>query len=112
MTSDISQADIELACGGPLDWPADPLERMLYYCWVCNQLRESIGSEQTSLADFLGSFGTRETDTLMHEASLRVGRMNSLHTWQVDWEGGAAGIAKLLKTPHEDWPYPPERYRL
>lgn len=93
-------------------WAEERTNTPLYYCWICNQLREAVGSKRTSRADMLGSFGTRETDTLMHEASLRVGQMNSLHSWQDHWEGGPVGIAKLLKTPREDWPYPRERYRL
>ncbi|WP_425043981.1 hypothetical protein [Primorskyibacter sp. S87] len=75
--SDISEVEIQLACGGPLAWPADPRTRILFACWVLDRLEAALGKERTTNCLMMGSFGAADTDAKMQAGLARLARINS-----------------------------------
>ncbi|WP_170324979.1 hypothetical protein [Ruegeria arenilitoris] len=105
--TDITQAELERAMGGPIRWPSCPIKCMALACFLNDRLSAFVDPERLRMAWLMGSFGNSETDTKFQAASRWLADLNGRHR-ALDAPQGMYGVMQILRG---DWPTDKRDYR-
>lgn len=98
-TDDITQAEMERAMGGRVNWPNCLIKRMALACYLEDRLAAIIEPARLRMAWLMGSFGNADTDAKFQQASRSLADLNSRHL-AVGAPTGTEGVLHILRGNH------------